>query len=209
MTLDQRLSGTSSWLGTMYLAAVEASARMARALGEDADAERYDALFETGRANQEALLWNGAYYVERSEGHPVDGPDATATATGTASYRDGLIADMLLGQWWATQLGLGDIYEPDHMTTALTTLFEENVKRDFLDDNPFGHGHVWRAHVRPTDAGLQMMTWPGDDRPHDAPPLPRRGLDRHRVLGCGDHDPARPRRRRAAHRPRRTRALRR
>lgn len=169
MTLDQRLSGTSSWLGSMYLAATRASARLAEAAGATADAQRYEQLFQTGRVNQEQLLFNGDYYGEKSDGHLIEGVDATATATGTASYGNGLIADMLLGQWWASMLGLGDIYDPENMTRAMRTLYAGNFKDDFLDDSPFGQGHVWRAHVRPTDAGLRMMTWPKGDRPHDPP----------------------------------------
>lgn len=169
MTLDQRLSGTSSWLGSMYLAALAASARMAEAMSSDADAVRYQQILELGRVNQEQLLWNGAYYVEHSDGHVVDGPDLTSTSTGTASYRNGIIADMLLGQWWSTMLGLGDLYDPEHMTQALGRLYDENFHEDFLGDSPFGPGLVGRAFARPTDAGLQMMSWPGDDRPVDAP----------------------------------------
>jgi non-lysosomal glucosylceramidase len=169
MTLDQRLSGTSSWLGSMYLAALKASARMAEATGNDLDAQRYLDIFEAGRVNQEELLWNGEYYAEAPDGHLVELPDLTATSTGPASYGNGLIADMLLGQWWATMLGLGDIYDSDNMTRALRALYEENFKEHLVGDSPFGPGMVWRAYARPTDAGLQMMTWPGDDRPADPP----------------------------------------
>ena len=43
-----------------------------------------------------------------------------------------MIADMLLGQWWSGQLGLGDIYDPAHMTTAMRTLFRENFRESFI-----------------------------------------------------------------------------
>jgi hypothetical protein len=51
------------------------------------------------------------------------------------------------------------------MTRALGNLYDHNFFTDFMDDSPFGQGHVYRAYVRPTDAGLKMMTWPATTGP--------------------------------------------
>ena len=106
-TLDSMSSGANPWLGSMYLAAVRASQRMAEAIGDPVDAELYRTLFETGRANQEDLLWNGEWYVEKPETRVAEVPEkspaqdvTTLTGSGMTSFGNGVIADMLLGQWW-------------------------------------------------------------------------------------------------------------
>lgn len=170
-TLDSTQSGTSSWLGTMYLAALRASQRMATLVGDDLDATRYGQIFDAGRVNQERLLWNGSYYVEKPDARVAEVPEqsdaataTTLTSSGTISSGNGVIADMLLGQWWATQLGLGDIYDSGHTTEAMRTLFADNFKLNFADYNT--HGGRW--FVEPADQGLVMMTWPHGDRPANA-----------------------------------------
>jgi uncharacterized protein (DUF608 family) len=170
-TLDSTSAGANPWLGTMYLAAVRASQRMAGTLGDAVDADLYETLFETGRVNQQQQLWNGAWYVEKPETRVAEVPEkspvqdvTTLTGSPTTSFGNGVIADMLLGQWWAGQLGLGEIYDSAPMTTALRMLFRENFREDF-----HGHDlHGGRVFVEPDDKGLVMMSWPRGDRPADA-----------------------------------------
>ena len=170
-TLDSMSSGANPWLGTMYMAAVRAAQRMAEAVGDPLDADLYETLYETGRVNQEALLWNGSWYVEKPELRVAEIPEkspvqdvTTLTGSGQTSFGDGVIADMLLGQWWAGQLGLGDIYDSANMTTAMRTLFRENFRESFQGHN-FNGGRVF---VEPDEKGLVMMSWPRGDRPANA-----------------------------------------
>ncbi|HVX42981.1 MAG TPA: GH116 family glycosyl hydrolase [Mycobacteriales bacterium] len=152
-TLDSAESGTGSWLGSLYLAALNATAHMG-ALAGDSSAGSYTQLYETGRANQEKLLWNGSYYEEKPE-----------SLANTVSYGSGSAADMLLGQWWSSQLGLGDIYDPSHMDTATRSLFANNYRSNF-----FGFEMDGRVYAEPTDPGLLMITWPKGGRPANASP---------------------------------------
>jgi uncharacterized protein (DUF608 family) len=157
-TLDTSESGTGPWMGSMYLAAVDAAGRMATAAGDATAAAAYEQIYAAGRSNQESALWNGSFYEERSQHLP-----------GQRAIDDGVDIDMLLGQWWAGQLGLGDIYDSAHMTTAADTLFRENFQEDFIGDNPYYH-LLGRNYVERTDAGMLNITWPKHDRPLDAPP---------------------------------------
>jgi non-lysosomal glucosylceramidase len=170
-TLDTTSSGTNSWLGTMYLAALHASQKMAAVEGDTVEADRFGQIYETGRANQEKALWNGAWYVEKPDATRVPIPQqnpasvaTTDTAIATITSGNGVMSDMLLGQWWSTQLGLGDIYDPAHMTTALRTLYDDNFRSDFASYDT----HGGRVFVQPQDSGMVMMTWPKNDRPSDA-----------------------------------------
>ncbi|MGB9184236.1 MAG: GH116 family glycosyl hydrolase, partial [Solirubrobacteraceae bacterium] len=153
-TLDSSESGTGSWLGSLYLAAVNATAHMASVAGDTTAAAQLRSLYEKGRVNQEKLLWNGRYYVEKPQNLP-----------GTVAYGPGSDIDMLLGQWWSTQLGLGDIYTTAHMNTAADNLFTNNFRNNFVASPPAG-----RVYVEPTDAGMVNTTWPTGAMPSNPPP---------------------------------------
>jgi len=144
-TLDCDSSGTSPWIGSLYIAALKASAELAQIAGDEASAEAYAALAEKGRVQQNAQLWDEAlsYYVEKPEFLPK-----------TRIMSDGASIDMFLGQWWANQLDLGPIYPHNRTVAALGRLYEGNVAthdrhagyRDFL-----GNG----------DSGWRMVVFPG------------------------------------------------
>lgn len=158
-TLDGGETGNGSWLGSMYLASVHAAQEMAEAEGDSASAELYASIYEKGRVTGEKLWFNGEYYTEV---HSTEG----------ASYGNGSEIDMLLGQWWSTQLGLGDIFDPAHMSTAAKNLFTNNYKDNLLGDTPYSgynFAHKFRQYALETDAGLQMITWPHDDQPANTP----------------------------------------
>ncbi|MBP1962810.1 GH116 family glycosyl-hydrolase [Paenibacillus aceris] len=152
-TLDAGSPTMNSWLGSMYLAAVNASAHLAKAAGDTAAADKYDAIYSQGKTNQENMLWNGQYYAEKAQ----------SGGGATNFIGNGSEIDMLLGQWWSTQLGLGDIYDSEHMTLALKNLFKNNYYDNFINFT-----HQYRTYVEPTDAGLVMSTWPGNDRPSNS-----------------------------------------
>jgi non-lysosomal glucosylceramidase len=157
-TLDSTQATNGSWLGSMYLAAVNASTRMASAAGDTASATRYQNIYNLGRVKQEDMMWNGQYYID----NPQNAEGASA------SNGNAVDINMLLGQWWSTQLGMGDIYNSQHMTLALQNLYKYNYKDNFLGDSPytsFLYTHAWRVYVEPTDAALIEQTWPNNDRP--------------------------------------------
>lgn len=158
-TLDGGETGNGSWLGSMYLASVHAAQKMAEAEGDTATAELYGSLYEKGRIAGENAYFNGDYYTEIN------------SDTG-ASYGNGSEIDMLLGQWWSTQLGLGDIYDSAHMDKAAGELFNNNYRDNLLGDAPYSgynYSHQFRQYALETDGGLQMITWPHNDQPSNTP----------------------------------------
>ena len=170
-TLDSSSPIASPWLGSMYLAAVNASAHMASLVGDSANATLYQNIYSLGRVNQEQAFWNGSNYVENAPNpnnsanapNPNGLPLAPQVVLGNATE-----IDMLLGQWWSTQLGLGDIYNSAHMTQALQYLFSNNYKDNNLGDatsGPFSLTHMFRDFVEDTDASTRMASWPLRDRP--------------------------------------------
>ena len=147
-TLDGALGGSTSWLGTMYLAALAAAEKMAILENDPLCAERYARIGRAGAPKQDETLFNGEYYVQI--------PDPTPRE----DYGPGCAIDQLLGQWWAHQLDLGWLYPPDRARTALASLFRYNFR-----GNLKGLKQVPRQFVAEDDPGTQMITWPKGPRP--------------------------------------------
>ncbi|NMC21957.1 MAG: glucosylceramidase, partial [Thermogutta sp.] len=148
-TLDGELGGSSSWLGSLYLAALRAAEEMARLVADGDSAERYRRIFLAGAAEQDRTLFNGRYYIQIPEATPYQ------------DYGDGCGIDQVLGQWWAWQLDLGAVYPEEHVRTALSHLFLFNFRgrMEGLPQRP-------RKFVADEDAGTQMFVWPaGTARP--------------------------------------------
>ncbi len=147
-TLDGNLGGSTSWLGTLYLAALAAAEKMALLQGDRPAAERYRSVRRSGSKKQDAALFNGEYYIQV--------PDDRAQQ----DYRDGCHIDQVLGQWWADQLDLGPLYPPEHVRTALRSLFKYNFRPRLR-----GYRQAPRKFVHDDDPGMQMITWPKGERP--------------------------------------------
>jgi len=147
-TLDCNTGGNTSWLGTLYLAALAASEKMALLQKDEAAAARYRKIRESGSKKQDESLFNGEYYIQI--------PDKQAHR----DYHDGCHIDMLLGQWWAHQLDLGWLYPPDRCAKAMGALFLHNFRTNFR-----GVPQAPRKFVADDDDGLQMICWPKENRP--------------------------------------------
>ena len=102
------MTGPSAYCGGLWLAALAAAAALARRLGQDADAARWDEWLALGRAAFDEKLWTGSYY--RLD---ADSP-----------YRDALFLDQLFGIAYASRAGLGDLVPRERARTALKTLYE-------------------------------------------------------------------------------------
>jgi len=146
-TLDCDSSGTSPWIGSLYITALKASAELARIAGDDAKAEAYAALAAKGQLQQNAQLWDKSlgYYVEKPEFLP-----------NTRIMGNGASVDMFLGQWWANQLDLGSIYPHDRTVAALGRLYEGNL---VTDDGSYSTRY--RDFLGRGDSGWRMVAFPG------------------------------------------------
>lgn len=147
-TLDGALGGSSSWLGSLYLAALAAGERMATLQGEPETAKRYASIRLSGQNKQDDTLFNGEYYIQIPETTPNE------------DYGDGCHIDQVLGQWWANQLDLGWLYPRERVRSALHSLVKHNFRGNFrgLKQSP-------RKFADDDDPGLQMITWPKGPRP--------------------------------------------
>jgi hypothetical protein len=174
--------------GSLYLAALKASAEMAAALGESKESKGYLRLYESGSKKYDSLLWNGEYYIQKVqviEGLVVpehlrspekdcqdpsckgkESPGGKEKALGKGEvepkyqYGEGCLSDQLLGQYLAHVAGLGYILEKTHVDQAVKSIFKYNFLRDLSR-----FSNVQRVYALNDEAGLLLCSWPKGERP--------------------------------------------
>ncbi len=149
-TYDISIYGANTFIGTLYLAALRATAVMARTQGDETFATACEAIAGKGRDTLEARLWNGEYYVQEVdlERYPEQ------------NWATGCHADHLLGQWWAYALDLGPLLDPDHLRTAARSIVRHNFRPSLR-----GVYQGERRFATEDDGGLLVCTWPHGGRP--------------------------------------------
>ena len=147
-TLDADSGGSSSWLCSLYAAALAASDKMGTVVGDNDAAGRFRRICEAAKKNQNEKLFNGEYYIQIPDPRPL------------RDYNTGCCIDQVLGQWWADQLDLGPIYPVDRVRSAMGALLKYNFRPDFK-----GLKQAPRKFVDDADAGMQMIQWPDGKRP--------------------------------------------
>lgn len=169
-TLDMELFGPSAWLEGMYLAALKAAAEMAGYLGDTAKCTEYSTLFENGKKWTKDHLFNGKYFIQQVDlkdksiiGH-FHADSYWNEEAGELKYQigEGCSIDQLLGQWHAHLTGLGEIFDPAQVDTALDSMYDLLYKpsmRTFT--NP------WRVFSFNDEAGSVICEYPEDvHKPH-------------------------------------------
>jgi len=145
-TYDQEVRGLSTFVGSLYLAALRAAERMATIQGDTDAAERYRRLFEKGSRTYDEKCFNGQYFIQ----------------VGGQEYGVGCLADQVVGQWWARLLDLGDVLPVEHVRSALASIFRYNW---LTDHSRFQGTQRWRQFADGTDKGLLNCSWPKGGRP--------------------------------------------
>lgn len=187
-TLDMELFGPSSWLEGMYLGALKAGAIMARHLGYEDDAKKYEELFENGSKWSSKNLFNGKWFFQNldlnDEAFLHKYTDGTVDLFGGDAFTsywnaedreikyqigEGSEIDQLLGQWHADILGLGDLFDPDKIDIALKNMYKNNFKKSMRQvANPY------RIFCVNDEAGAIMCEWPDGARKPTIPILTSR-----------------------------------
>ncbi len=169
-TLDMELFGPNSWLTGFYHAALEAGARMAEAMGETEFAARCRDLRKRGAKIMEKELYNGEYYIQKvnlTDKSQLDGHDAAVAnywneETGELKYQlaNGCAIDQVLAQYHADLCGLGDLYNPERLESALRSIYKYNFLPSMRKLTNF-----WRLYAINDEAGTLICSWPKGDSP--------------------------------------------
>lgn len=146
-TLDADWYGKIHCLCSLYLAALAAGQAMADVMDDKAFAKECATVLEKG-AKKISTLFNGEYYEQEE-----DPAHSEAIGVGMGCY-----IDQVIGQWWAHQVGLGRIYNQEHIHSALHSLWKYNfVPHVGTFRQAFSQG---RFYALDDEAGLVMCTWP-------------------------------------------------
>ncbi len=144
-TYDIEFYGVNPLTGVMYLAALAAMAKMARAMGEDELAGCYDQRCGLSAERLDAATYNGEYYIQ-----PGDHCDDYPYQHGT-----GCLSDQLLGQTLAYVAGLGALLPDEHRKSAALAIFRHNFKT-----GPERGSCLQRLYVADDEPGLVLGSWP-------------------------------------------------
>ncbi|MBI5669121.1 MAG: hypothetical protein HZC41_14045 [Chloroflexi bacterium] len=167
-TYDIEFYGPNSMMESWYLGALRCGAIMARALGDDEAATRYETLAGTGSAWTETNLFNGEYYEQRIDPEAVHhSPLSTDISLGGQrpdnpkyQYGSGCLSDQIIGAWMARVAGIGHILDRDHTRQTLRSIYTYNYR-----PNLFDHNNAQRVYALADEAGLLLCTWPRGGRP--------------------------------------------
>lgn len=164
-TYDIEFLGPNPLIGTLYLAALEAAARIATRLGQHDFASECRELRDRGSAWIDEHLFNGEYYEQ--EVRPEAGTDAIFPITGVQGQvgplfqvATGCLSDQLIGQWYAFMLDLGFILKREHVTSAARAVFRHNWRSNLWD-----HVNALRILAHEDEGGLLLASWPRGGRP--------------------------------------------
>lgn len=163
-TLDMELFGPSSWLQSMYLAALKAAAEMAEYLGDFMKAREYKEIFCKGYRWTKENLFNGKYFIQK-----VDITDKSITEhfhcedvywneeAGEIKYQigEGSEIDQMLGQWHCIINGLGDVLDPEQVDIALENMMKNNYKASMRE-----FANPWRIFSLNDEAGSIICDYP-------------------------------------------------
>ncbi len=102
------MEGVSSYVATLHIAALEAAAKIAEALGRDAS--RYSALLAKAKASL-MRLFDGRKFIPW---------------TGKPDHHNAVFLAQIFGQWWAHLLDLDDVADRRAVLSALDEMYRVN-----------------------------------------------------------------------------------
>ncbi|MCU0512996.1 MAG: non-lysosomal glucosylceramidase [Anaerolineae bacterium] len=149
-TYDIDFYGPNPLSSIYYLAALRATAALARVLDDVDLATRCEERARLGGQRVAARLWQGDYYIQ----------DCADLNAHPYQHGTGCLADQLLGQLHAHLLGLGDLLPPEQIRLALNAIYRHNFRQDFTT-----HVNTQRTFVLGDEAGLILCTWPHGGEP--------------------------------------------
>ncbi len=168
-TYDVEFYGPNPLCGIYYLGALRAAEEMGRAAGDDSSANEYRRLFEMGSRWIDGNLFRNEFYIQQIRGFRSDqilpqlrsGMGSENTEQPEYQVGEGCLIDQLLGQYLADIAGLGPLVSPEHVRTALESIYRYNYKRSLVD-----HDTVQRTYALNNEAAVVVCDYGKAPRPH-------------------------------------------
>jgi uncharacterized protein (DUF608 family) len=177
-TYDIEFWGADGMCSSVYIGALSALAQIARALGKEADAARYEDIARKSAAFLDSELFNGAYYEQhvRWEGLrdtsfagqiaqiPDDADEMSLLLKHEGpkyQYGTGCLSDGVIGAWMAALYGVETPLSRENVRSHLKAIFEHNFKLDLSE-----HACIQRpGYAIGHEPGLLLCSWPRGGKP--------------------------------------------
>lgn len=168
-TYDVAFFGPNPLCGIYYLGALRAGEELAQAAGDNASAQQYKTLFNQGRQWIESNLFNGEFFTQQIRRFALDDIHPSLRI-GTSGFNPedpqfqvgaGCLIDQLMGQYLASVMQLGPLISPEHIRTALHSVYRYNYKRTLVD-----HDNVERTFALNDEAAMVICDYGTAPRPH-------------------------------------------
>jgi non-lysosomal glucosylceramidase len=150
-TYDVAFYGANTYVGSLYLAALQSAQKMAIIMNDQAFADTCKAIYEMGREQTIKRLWTGQYFKQ----------DVDSKKYPDEQYGDGCLSDQLFGQTWAHILDLGYVYPEDMVRKTLASTWKYNWTTDVGAYNKIHE--PGRFYASDKEPGLLITTWPQND----------------------------------------------
>ncbi|HYF51112.1 MAG TPA: GH116 family glycosyl hydrolase [Planctomycetota bacterium] len=177
-TYDIEFWGPDGMCTSIYLGALCAAAKMARAVGPQNDALVYEDLAKKGAKYMDAELFNGEYYFQKtmyknlrdqSFMEKISKPAAKGDAALEVrkregpdhQYGNGVLSDGVIGCWMSAIYGVELPLNKEKVRSTLKSIFRYNWREDL-----FRHANTQRpGYAMGHEPGLLVCTWPKGDKP--------------------------------------------
>jgi non-lysosomal glucosylceramidase len=167
-TYDVEFFGPNPMCGIYYLGALLAGERMATAAGDTSAAAEYRRLFENGSKWIDRNLFNGEYYIQKTQGVArdkiakdlVSGMGGEDTEHPEFQVAEGCQVDQLVGQYVAFFSGLGMLTDPAHIRATMASIYRYNYRRTLED-----HDSVQRIFALNDESALVVCDYAKAPRP--------------------------------------------
>lgn len=167
-TLDMELFGPNSWLTGHYLGALAAMAEMASVMDDNEFAKECILIKEKGQRFVDKNLFNGSYYCQnvnlknKKLVESFNASDYWNDENKEIKYQisNGCGIDATLAQCYAFLYGLPRIFNAKQNKKTLKAIYKNNFHKSVR--NVF---NPWRIYSLNDEGGVQICTWPNNDRP--------------------------------------------
>jgi uncharacterized protein (DUF608 family) len=177
-TYDIEFWGPDGMCTSIYLGALSAMTRMAKAVGQDSDAGFYGELAEKCARLMDEQLFNGEYYqqkVEYTDLRDTSFAKSVAHVDDKSSelqqllkregpryqYGGGCLSDGVIGAWMARTYGIETPLAKKNVRSTLQAIFKHNFKTDLSS-----HANAQRpGYAMGHEPGLLLCSWPHGDKP--------------------------------------------
>ncbi len=149
-TLDRTWYGKITWISGLYAASLKAGAEMAKEMGDAKFSRTCEKIANKSFKNISKELFNGEYFIQKTDPEHPEAPNTNI----------GCHTDQLLGQYWATQTGLGDILPNDQVKKALQSIMKYNFTDNYGNYLKHADIPVKRFYADKDEQGIIMCTFP-------------------------------------------------